>query len=303
MKQIDLLSISDLDLPTVEQLAVRAIELSEHWDNRTMPQTLTGTRIGLIAELPGWRNPTALALGVATMGGTCVTVTAKLQGAESVEDLAGYMDNWFDLLAVRTPQLSQLREFSGSLVAPVMNLRTHDNHPCEVLGDLGYVLSVRGSWDELKVAMVGPAGNIARSWVEAAAVLPIEVVQVAPPHLALSKDEFGSRSSTTNDLRVIEEADIVVTDCWPNNASNEEKEILGSLRIDSITLDRCRADVMFIPCPPVTRGEEVSIGAMKHEKCLATPAKAFLMHTQNAFVEKATRRTQQLGSGRDKDSS
>lgn len=291
---MDLLSISDLDLPTIEQLTVRAIELSKHWRNRTMPRTLTDIRVGLIAELPGWRNPTALALGVAAMGGTCVTVTAKLQGAETIQDLAGYMDNWFDLLAVRTPQLSQLREFSDSLDAPVINLRTNDNHPCEILGDLSYVFSERGSWNRLNVAIVGPAGNIARSWVEACAVLPIEVVQVAPPHLVLSKEDLEPRSSTTNDLRVLEEADIIVTDCWPNNTSSDEKEVLASLRIDGKTLDRCRSDVMFIPCPPVTRGEEVSVDAMQHSRCLATPAKAFLMHVQNSFVENATGRSQRL---------
>ena len=289
---MDLLSISDLDLPTIEQLAVRAIELSKHWHNRTVPQTLTDIHVGLIAELPGWRNPTALALGVAAMGGICVDVTAKLQGAETVEDLAGYMDNWFDLLAVRTPQLSQLREFSESLDAPVLNLRTSDNHPCEILGDLSYVLSERGSWKSLKVAMVGPAGNIARSWIEASAVLPIEVVQVAPSHLAFSKDDLGPRSSTTNDLRLIEEADIIITDCWPDNTSHDEQEMLASLRIDGSTLNRCRPDVLFIPCPPVTRGEEVSDDAMMHERCVATPAKDFLMHAQNSFVEKATGRIQ-----------
>ena len=144
------------------------------------------------------------------------------------------------------------------------------------------------------MAMVGPAANIARSWLEASAVLPIEVVQVAPSHLAFSEQDLGPRSSTTNDLRAIEDADLIVTDCWPDNASVEEQEALASIRIDGDALDRCRPDVMFVPCPPVTRGEEVSDEAMHHQRCLSTPAKAFLMHAQNAFVEIATERTQCL---------
>ena len=54
------------------------------------------------------------------MGAIAVRVTAKLESAETVEDLAGYMDNWFDLLAVRTPKLSRLNAFAG--VARVIRL-------------------------------------------------------------------------------------------------------------------------------------------------------------------------------------
>ncbi|WIY27187.1 hypothetical protein [Parasedimentitalea psychrophila] len=285
MKQIDLLSLSDLDQPIVEQLAVRAIELGACWISRNMPQTLSGARVGSIAELPGWRNPTALALGVAAMGGINVNVTAKLEGAETIEDLAGYMDNWFDLMAIRTPSLPRLRAFADALDAPVMNLRTNDNHPCEVLGDLAFVLSQRGSWDGLRVAVVGPAGNIARSWFEAAETLSIEVVQVAPPSLLFSAADCGARRRTADDPRVIEDADLIVTDCWPSAPSREERDALPSFRITAVLLDRCRPDVFFIPCPPVTRGEEVAADAMRHQRCLATSAKAFLMHAQNAFVE------------------
>ena len=285
MKQIDLLSISDFDLLFLEQLAARAIELGTCWKNRSMPQTLQGARIGSIEELPGWRNPTALALGVASMGGTNVKIAAKLEGAETVEDLAGYMDNWFDLLAVRTPRLSRLRTFADALDAPVMNLRTNDNHPCEILGDLTFVLSERGSWDGLRVAIVGPAGNIARSWFEAAEVLPIDVVQVAPQYLQFSADTLGARQSVADDPRLIEDADLIVTDCWPSDLSREENAALSTFRIDADLLDRCRPRVLFVPCPPVTRGEEVSSDAMCHPRCFAKPAKAFLMHLQNAFVE------------------
>lgn len=200
MTNFDLLSLESLDTSMVESLAVRAVELERHWRERTMPQALCGRRIGIIAELPGWRNPTALSLGVAAMGGTCVSVTARLEGAETVEDLAGYMDNWFDLMAVRTPNLSRLRTFAAALEAPAMNLRTNDNHPCEVLGDLSFVLSVRGTWSGLRVAMVGSNGNIAASWFEAARVLPIEVVQVTPQGFEASAEERGACEVTDDHL-------------------------------------------------------------------------------------------------------
>lgn len=238
----------------------------------------------MIEELPGWRNPTALAIGVAAMGGTCVSVSARLEGAETVEDLAGYMDNWFDLMAVRTPRLSKLKSFADALHAPAMNLRTNDNHPCEVLGDLAYTMSIRGSWKGLRVAMVGPAGNIASSWFEAAHVLGIDVLQITPHGFEATEQARGS-CQVTDDIREIEGVDLIVTDCWPSDLDADCVDDFQKCRIEAANLNRCKQGALFVPCPPVTRGREVSKDAMQHPACAATPAKAFLLHAQNAFAE------------------
>lgn len=282
----DCLAISDFDQQSLEHIVDRALILADCWLKRDMPQTLKGARIGSIAELPGWRNPTALAMGAQVMGGMVVNVTAKLEGAETPEDLAGYLDNWFDLLAVRTPSLAKLRRFASALQAPVLNLRTNDNHPCEVLGDLAYILTQRQTWDELRIAVVGPAGNIARSWIEAAMVLPIKVSQIAPAQLLFAPSDLHSRAVSTDDPRTIEDADVIVTDCWPNSPSSELLQDLHRFSIDCSMLDRCRPDVLFIPCPPVTRGQEVNMDAMADPRCHVTRAKAYLMHIQNALMER-----------------
>jgi ornithine carbamoyltransferase len=166
-----------------------------------------------------------------------------------------------------------------------LNLRTNDNHPCEVLGDLAHVRAQRGSWDGLRVAMVGPTGNIAQSWLEAAAQLPIEVIQVAPKNFQYHEQGSGSRCSMTDDPAAIEAADLIVTDCWPANVTETQKADFAALRIDPALLDRCQPGVLFVPCPPVTRGNEVSVDAMVHPRCLAKPAKAYLLHAQNAVLE------------------
>ncbi len=236
-------------------------------------------------ELPGWRNSTARDLGVAEMGIVCVRVTAKLEGAEPIEDLASNLDYWFDLLGVRTPDLARLRAFADALDAPVLNLRTNDNHTCEILGDRAYVLPQRGTWHGLQVPMVGPAGSIARSWIEAAAVPPIEVIEVEPKRFQFSPGDLLQRFAATDHIRVLEDAELIVTDCWPAEAADDARQQLAAQQITAGVLDGCRPDVVFVPCPPVTRGQEVSADAMQHPRCLATPAKAFLMHIQNAFVE------------------
>ncbi len=278
-----LLRVDDLDRVGLEAVLDRALGLARDWEARRMPRALVGRRIGLIAELPGWRNPTALKLGAAEMGAVCVDTGATLEGGEAVEDLAGYLGNWCDLMAVRTPRLSQLSAFAAAADFPVINLRTNDNHPCEVLGDLACVLSRRGCLDGLQVVVAGPKGNIARSWLEAARVLPISVTQWCPVGQEFAAEELPSNAAVTPDAGAFGEADVIVTDCWPKS---EAQEVAG-YSVTGAMLDRCRPDVMFIPCPPVTRGEEVDAAAMEHASCVATVAKAFLMHVQNAAMVEA----------------
>lgn len=285
MPNTDLLALDQLDADLIGSVAIRAIELANHWANRTMPKSLEGKRIGLIADLPGWRNPTALALGVAEMGAVCIPVTASLDGREPIEDLAGYLDNWFDCLAIRTPSLKKLSEMATLLDAPVINLRTNDNHPCETFGDLAFALKMRRSWNGMRVVVVAPAGNILQSWIEAAKVLPIYVEQISHPSLFATIDPMNGRFTCSESLASLNEADLIITDCWPSDVHGALKAHLGTLRITAAVLDRCRPDLMFIPCPPVTRGQEVSSDAMAHSTCVVNEAKAYLLHIQNAFLE------------------
>jgi ornithine carbamoyltransferase len=77
----------------------------------------------------GWRNTTAFELGAKAMGGICVRAPITLQGKEAVGDLARYLDNWFDIIVARTPDLSRLRDLAAGARAPVVNARTRSNHP------------------------------------------------------------------------------------------------------------------------------------------------------------------------------
>src|SRR5262245_42654796 len=127
-------------LPTDVAVAItkRAGVLADAWLDRQMPQSLEGKRIGLIVDDGGWRNTTAFALGIQAMGGICVQAPISFNTSETTADLAGYLDNWFDVVIVRTKELSTLRQLAAVAKTPVVNARTRSNHPCETLGDLAY---------------------------------------------------------------------------------------------------------------------------------------------------------------------
>jgi len=278
----DFLEFHDLSSDAVLSIMDRAGSLAEHWSTATMPQTLKGKRIGLIVDDTGWRNTAAFDLGIQAMGGICVTVPISFNGREDIVDLAGYLDNWFDLLIIRTKELSSLRALGAEMRAPVINARTRSNHPCETLGDLAYVKSVRGHIDGPKIVGVAPDANILRSWVEASISLPIQVTQVYPDQWHVTDPALTNANFKTNsDITELLDADVVITDSWPGGSDHD----LTDFSVSASLLDRMRSDVIFLPCPPVARGQEVTADAMLHPACQSRVAKAYLLHAQNALME------------------
>ncbi|MBR0828396.1 ornithine carbamoyltransferase [Bradyrhizobium manausense] len=277
----DFLQFHDLGADTILSIIERAQVLAAAWDDRVMPPSLAGKRVALIVDDGGWRNTTAFDLGIQAMGGICVRSPVRFNAAETTADLARYLDNWFDVLVVRTRELSALRELASSAVAPVVNARTRSNHPCETLGDLAHVWSKRTRLDGLKIVGVSPSANILRSWVEASIALPLQVTQVYPKDWHI-KDIASANFIASTNLDALFDADVIITDCWPDGAHADQ---LLNYQVSASLLERCRPDVMFLPCPPVTRGQEVSEDAMSHPACQSPAAKAYLLHAQNALLE------------------
>lgn len=278
----DFLALDDHRADTLQPILTRAIGHAQAWRERQVPQALEGVRVALIVDDGGWRNTTAFELGVKAMGGLCVRAPISLAGKEAVGDVAQYLDNWFDIVVIRTPDLGQLRRLAEAATLPVINARTRSNHPCEILGDLAYVLQQRGDLSGLRVAVVAPDDNILGSWAEAAAVLPIEVVQIYPERWHARRFAMIERFSATTEMGALASAEVVITDSWPKDV--EPAEVLD-YQITAATLDHFAPGGLFIPCPPVTRGQEVAADAMVSPSCHVIAAKAFLLHAQNALLE------------------
>ena len=168
-----LLRLTDLSSSQIIAIATQAGELSNTCKKRETVQALKGRRIGLIVDDSGWRNTTAFDLGMKELGATCTSIPITLSGEEDISDLAKYVSNWFDLVAIRTRSLEKLEAFAAAASVPVLNLRTRTNHPCEILGDLAYILKRRGTLKDLNIVAISPAANIIHSWAEAAIALPL----------------------------------------------------------------------------------------------------------------------------------
>lgn len=278
-----IVELTDLNASDLISILQRATLLEKLWHERRMPQSLSGKRIALVVNDHGWRNTAAFDLCIQAMGGICVQPPLRWDTREELDDLAAYLRNWFDAIVTRAPQLPVLRSLSKAFDGPVINARTKHNHPCETLGDLAFYFSRHGTIDGIKIAVIAPKSNILGSWIEAAAVLPIDVVQIYPEKWHdRSSLHASARFSCHTDMKAIEGANMVITDCWPEDGTPDE---LMPFQITSAILDGLPNDVAFVPCPPVHRGTVVSREAMRHAACRVIEAKSFLLHAQNAALE------------------
>jgi ornithine carbamoyltransferase len=290
--------ITFLDYTQAELIALLdlADSLQKAWDAKQLPQNLKGKSIALIWDAEGFRNRVSFELGIAAMGGIGVQIPGRLDERESIEDVAAYLDNWFDGIVTRTRNHEHMLRLASASRKPVINARSPFNHPCEILGDLTYIRTKRSKLDGLKVVFVGEATNLCHAWLEAAARLPINFVHVCPEGYeaaheflsALQENAVGALT-VTHDLQVaFSGAEVVYTDCWPKRSNPADIERIASQFLPyQITADNLRLaspDVLFLPCPPVTRGEEVSNDAMLYLGRHVYEAKAFLLHAQNAVL-------------------
>jgi ornithine carbamoyltransferase len=291
------LSLRQWGRAAITETLDRAEELARLWRLQRMPQTLRSARVGLWFYGDGFRNRLAFEVGAREMGASVAYVPGELGVHEPLEDIAGYLGNWFTLLVLRAKRHDDLMAVAAASRIPVINARTDRSHPCEILGDLSYLRGWRGDLDGLRVAFVGEASNVCMSWLEAAAVLPMSVVQVCPPGhgvaphtLAELRQGAAGTIEVEHDLQAaLAGVDLIYTDCWPKASTPDEQATIRReflpYQIKPEHLGALSERGIFLPCPPVTRGEEVCAEAMRSQRCHNHVAKDHLLHVQNAILE------------------
>jgi ornithine carbamoyltransferase len=285
----DFLSFFDLPGEQLLLLIDDASRFKRDFDAQRTPRLLEGKRIAAIWDAEGFRNRVAFELGARLLGAERVEVPCSFGVREDSADIARYLDNWFDAVIVRTPGHAALQAFADAASLPVINARTRHNHPCEVLGDLAFVHSQRGSIEGLNVVYVGAPTNLCHTWLEAGATMPINVTHVTPPGSEpdeallqrLLSNPVGNVTVCDNLAGSLKLADVVYTDTWP---SGTPPDVYLPYQISAALLDLTPASCLFLPCPPVHRGEEVSSDAMDSPRCRVYEAKEYLLHAQNALL-------------------
>ncbi|HRS98002.1 MAG TPA: ornithine carbamoyltransferase, partial [Smithella sp.] len=153
---------------------------------------------------------------------------------------------------------------------PVINGLTDLLHPCQILSDLFTIKEKKGSYENLKVAYIGDGNNVANTWIEAAAKLPIFMALACPEGydpdpkiLKTGKKEAKKGIMLCRDpLEAAEDADVLYTDVWVSMGQEKEqrdrKKIFKPYQINQNVLKRAKKNAIVMHCLPAHRGEEIT---------------------------------------------
>jgi ornithine carbamoyltransferase len=275
---MDFLRVDDLgQLGEVVELAAQVKK-----DRSTVRGARAGMRVGLFFEKPSTRTRVSCEVATSDLGGVPIVLKQDevgLGSRESVADVARVLDRYLDVLALRVFHHSDLETIAEHAAAPVVNLLSDVEHPCQALADLQTIAEHR-PLEGAVVAYVGDGNNVCASLMVGGAALGVTVRVATPPGYepedavvarAQAAAASGARVSVGNDVEsAVTGADVVYTDVWASMGQEaevaERTALFAPYRVDEALFGLAAPDAIFMHCLPAHRGDEVTDGVMDHER-------------------------------------
>jgi len=277
---VDFIRVADLGVAGLRAVLDTAAEVKR--DPGPTRGRLAGRRVGLFFEKPSTRTRVSCELATIDLGGVPVVLKQDevgLGSREAVEDVARVLDRYLDVLAFRVFRHRDLETLAAYADAPVVNLLSDLEHPCQALADL-QTLEESRPLDGAVVAYVGDGNNVCNSLMIAGAALGV-TVRVASPEGYSPAEEVvtEARKIATGGAEVVvtadpEEAvagaDAVYADVWTSMGQELEAmkrlEAFDPYRIDAELFARAAPEAIFLHCLPAHRGEEVTDEVIDHPR-------------------------------------
>lgn len=215
--------------------------------------------------------------GIADLGGQSILFPSdSLNKKEDYKDVIGYLNNWIDCIVIRYNDLEVIKRLAEYSEKPIINGLSDLNHPCEIITDLYGLYKKDNNFLKYNYLYVGANNNIGYAWKEASEAFGISLMQSSPDEYKIE----GIRHNT--DIKeAIKYADVVITD----SLSKDRVEAFQSYQITKELLISSGKKIIFNPCPPFYRGEEVSADAISSEYFVGYAFKKPLINVQKAIMD------------------
>jgi ornithine carbamoyltransferase len=267
----------------LERLIERALELKA---DRLGSRALEGRSVALVFDKPSTRTRVSFETGVFELGGHPLVLREgelQLARGESPRDTALVLSRMVHAVGIRTGPHETVEQVARHARIPVINMLTHDHHPCQALADLVTLRERFGGVAGLKLAYVGDGNNVARSLLIASRLAGVELAVATPEELALPELD-----SVPVD-EAVRGAHAVYTDVWismgDEEAADRKRALLAPFRVDEELLGKARDDAVALHCLPAHPGEEISEGVLYGERSAVWDQAENRLHAQKALLE------------------
>lgn len=270
MSKKHFLRVCDFSKEEILGLIDRALKLKQE---KEVKQTLKGRILGLIFEKPSTRTRVSFECAMMKLGGNTIFLSTRdlqLTRGEPIKDTARVLSRYLDAIVLRTFSHKTIEEFSKYSQIPVINGLSDLFHPCQAISDIMTVVEKGKNLYKEKIVWIGDGNNVARSWIEVAAVLGFKITVASPPGYEPPKEfieelinRYQLKIELTNDpIEAIKEASVISTDVWTSMGQEEEEEIrkiaFKNFQLNSELLKHASQDAIVLHCLPAHREEEIT---------------------------------------------
>jgi ornithine carbamoyltransferase len=242
--------------------------------------------VGMYFNKPSTRTRVSFETGVFELGGHPLVLREgelQLARGESPRDTALVLSRMVHAVGIRTGPHETVEQLARHARIPVINMLTHDHHPCQALADLVTLRERFGGVAGLKLAYVGDGNNVARSLLIASRLAGVELAVATPDELALPELDAVSVDEA------VRGAHAVYTDVWVSMGDEDDADrkraLLAPFRVDEELLGKARDDAVALHCLPAHPGEEISEGVLYGERSAVWDQAENRLHAQKALLE------------------
>jgi ornithine carbamoyltransferase len=309
----DLLGFSGLTADDLSALILRAEEFRFLRSVRAPHATRPGRVLGMIFEKASTRTRASFEIAVYELGGHGVVLgraDSQVGRGEPMRDTARVLSGYCHAIMIRTFGQDRAEELARFATVPAINGLTDLLHPCQVLADLqtayahfalpaGHARAadegeiLRG----VRYAWIGDGNNMANSWIEAAAVLGLDLAIACPAGydpdagvLDWARRSGRGRIEVTRDVRAaVAGRKVLSTDVF--TSMGQEAETQQRLRdfagycLDGALLGAADPAAIVLHCLPAHRGEEISDEVLEGPQSVIWRQAENRLHAQKAVLE------------------
>jgi ornithine carbamoyltransferase len=298
MVKKDLLNFSGLTRNEMEGIFNLAQDLKAKQRRGVVHPLLAHKSLAMIFEKPSLRTRVTFEAGMIQLGGHAIFLgfnEIQLGVRETPADCARSLSRWVDIITVRTFSQKTLEEIAQYASVPVINALTDESHPCQVLADCLTLIEHKGKLDGLKIVFLGDGNNMVNSWMEAAAILPINFALACPqgyepnPEIEQRARHDGARITITHSVKeAIAGADVVYTDVWASMGQEEEFErrarVFKKFQVNSQVVSMAKKDALVMHCLPAHRGHEITHEVLESPQSIVFDQAENRLHVQKAVM-------------------
>ncbi|HUT06319.1 MAG TPA: ornithine carbamoyltransferase [Nitrosopumilaceae archaeon] len=296
LKTKNLLTLSELSKKEFSQLIDFSIKLKKELKQGENKPLLKNKTLTMIFQKPSTRTRVSFEIAMFHLGGTAINLSTndmQLSRGESIEDTAKTLSRYTDCIMARVYDHNLLEKLSEYSSVPVINGLSDSFHPCQILADFMTIKEKKKKLKGLKLAWIGDGNNVCNSMINGCALSEIKMSVATPKGFEPNRSVVNQAQKsttielTTDPLKAVKNADIVVTDTFAsihNLDPKRTKKFIPKFQVNSNLMKQAKKNAIFMHCLPAKRGSEVTSSVIDGTQSVVWDEAENRLHTQKALL-------------------